>query len=248
MKIALLGYGRMGKAIAMLAEKRGHQVVLKVDQDNRDECTDEQLRAADVAIDFSIPTVAVENYKWCFDNHIPVVSGTTGWLDAWDEVVEYCGAKEGGFFYASNFSIGVNIFFHLNRYLAKMMSDFDDYKIFMEETHHIHKLDAPSGTAISLAKDIVENHAGYKSWKLAHDGEAASGILPVKAIREDEVPGIHTVLYKSAIDEIEIHHSAFSREGLSMGAVLAAEFMCGKKGVFGMDDILKFKNISDEKH
>lgn len=238
MKIALLGYGRMGKAIERIAVERGHRIVLIVDENNRAECTAEQLKQADVAIDFSVPAVAVANYKWCFDQGVPVVSGTTGWLDKWDEVAGYCNDKSCGFFYASNFSIGVNIFFHLNRYLAKVMASFKEYSVYVEETHHIHKLDAPSGTAITIAEGILENRPDYGSWKLADNQEPECGVLPVKAIREGEVPGIHSVLYKSAIDEIEIYHSAFSREGFALGAVMSAEFMQGKQGLYGMDELL----------
>ncbi|WP_251619792.1 4-hydroxy-tetrahydrodipicolinate reductase [Odoribacter lunatus] len=239
MKIALLGYGRMGKAIERIAENRGHLVTLKIDETNRTNCTDTQLKEADIAIDFSAPSIAVANYKWCFDNRVPVVSGTTGWLEQWEEVIAYCKDKDGGFFYASNFSIGVNLFFQLNTYLAQLMSGCEEYKIYIEETHHIHKLDAPSGTAITIAQGILEHHPAYKSWKLAHEIPLPADIIPVTAKREGEVPGIHTVLYKSEVDQIEISHSAFSREGFAYGAVLAAEFMQGKKGVFGMKDMLK---------
>ncbi len=239
MRIALLGYGRMGKAIEKIAEQRGHQIVLKVDIDNRKKITDEELRMADMAVDFSSPLVAVENYKWCFDNGVAVVSGTTGWLEQWDEIITYCKAREGSFFYASNFSVGVNLFFHLNRYLAHLMNGFEDYKVYIEETHHIHKLDAPSGTAITLAEGIMENYPAYKSWQLAHEEPVPDGILPVTAKRIGEVPGIHTVIYKSEIDEIHICHSAFSREGFAKGAVMAAEFLYGKTGVYGMNDMLK---------
>ncbi len=241
MRIALLGYGKMGKMIERIAVSRGHQVVLVVDLDNRADCSVEQLRQADVAIEFTTPAVAVDNYKWCMDAGVPVVSGTTGWLDRWEEVVGYCREKGGGFFYASNFSIGVNIFFRLNKYLAKMMDDFRDYKIFIEETHHIHKLDAPSGTAITLAEGIIKNHSAYRSWKLYQGEELGEDVLPVAAKRIGEVPGIHGVTYKSAVDEIEIRHSAFSREGFAQGAVFAAEFLFGKKGVYGMDDLLSDK-------
>lgn len=239
MKIALLGYGRMGKAIEKLAVERGHSVILKVEENNRALCTDEQLKQADVAIDFSAPSVAPGHFKWCFDNEVPVVSGTTGWLEKWEEVITYCRQKNGSFFYASNFSVGVNLFFHLNKYLAKLMSGFNDYKVYIEETHHIHKLDAPSGTAITLAEGILDNHPAYSSWQLSHEAELAEGVLPVTAKREGEVPGIHGVTYKSQVDEIKICHSAFSREGFAYGAVLAAEFMKGKKGVYGMNDMLK---------
>lgn len=241
MRIALLGYGKMGKMIERIAVSRGHQVVLVVDLDNRADCSVEQLRQADVAIEFTTPAVAVDNYKWCMDAGVPVVSGTTGWLDRWEEVVGYCREKGGGFFYASNFSIGVNIFFRLNKYLAKMMDNFRDYKIFIEETHHIHKLDAPSGTAITLAEGIIKNHSAYRSWKLYQGEELGEDVLPVAAKRIGEVPGIHGVTYKSAVDEIEIRHSAFSREGFAQGAVFAAEFLLGKKGVYGMDDLLSDK-------
>lgn len=241
MRIALLGYGKMGKMIERIAVSRGHQVVLVVDLDNRADCSVEQLRQADMAIEFTTPAVAVDNYKWCMDAGVPVVSGTTGWLDRWEEVVGYCREKGGGFFYASNFSIGVNIFFRLNKYLAKMMDNFRDYKIFIEETHHIHKLDAPSGTAITLAEGIIKNHSAYRSWKLYQGEELGEDVLPVAAKRIGEVPGIHGVTYKSAVDEIEIRHSAFSREGFAQGAVFAAEFLFGKKGVYGMDDLLSDK-------
>lgn len=245
MQIALLGYGRMGKAIERIAVEKGHRIVLTVDESNRMVCSDDQLKEADMAIDFSVPDVAISNYKWCFDNGVPVVSGTTGWLEGWDEVLEYCGKMKGGFFYASNFSIGVNIFFHLNNYLAKVMNGFGDYKVFLEETHHIHKLDAPSGTAITIAEDIVKKHSDYGSWRLIHEGESGKdGVLPVVAKRIGEVPGIHSVIYKSVVDEIRINHSAFSREGFAQGAVLAAEFMQGKQGVFGMNDLLQ---IGDER-
>ncbi|WP_419545446.1 4-hydroxy-tetrahydrodipicolinate reductase [Odoribacter laneus] len=238
MKIALLGYGRMGKAIEKIALEKGHTIVLRVEENNRAQCQDEQLAEADVAIEFSAPAVAVGNYRWCFENGVPVVSGTTGWLEKWEEVIAYCQEKQGGFFYASNFSVGVNLFFHLNQYLAKIMGRFSDYKVYIEETHHIHKLDKPSGTAITLAQGILDNHPGYKRWQLVHEAEMAEDVLPVKAKREGEVPGIHVITYKSGVDEIEIRHSAFSREGFAQGAVLAAEFMKGKRGVFGMDDLL----------
>ena len=179
MRIALLGYGKMGKMIERIAIERGHEIVLIVDENNRAACTDEQLKQADVAIEFTMPAVAVENYKWCFDNGVPVVSGTTGWLERWDEVVACCREQQGGFFYASNFSIGVNIFFQLNKYLAKMMNGFNDYKVFIEETHHIHKLDAPSGTAITIAEGILGNHDGYRSWQLNEGRQMPADVLPV---------------------------------------------------------------------
>lgn len=242
MRIALLGYGKMGKMIERIAVERGHEVVLIVDESNRTSVTDEELKQADVAIEFTMPAVAVDNYKWCFDNGIPVVSGTTGWLEKWEEITAYCRERGGSFFYASNFSIGVNLFFHLNRYLAKLMNGFADYQVFIEETHHIHKLDAPSGTAITLAEGILDNHSGYRSWQLAQ-GEAMPGeVVPVTAKRIGEVPGTHVVNYKSSVDKIEIRHEAFSREGFARGAVLAAEFLKGKTGVYGMEDMLAMGN------
>ena len=238
MKIALLGYGKMGKTIERVARNRGHEVVLIVDENNRAACTDDQLKQADVAIEFTTPIVAVDNYNWCFRNHVPVVSGTTGWLERWSEVMMSREQLGGAFFYASNYSIGVNIFFHLNRWLAQTMVRFSDYKVSIEETHHIHKLDAPSGTAITLVKDILKEHPEYSSWVL-DEGAVGAGELPIKAKREGEVPGIHTVTYKSNVDEIQIYHSAYSRDGFAQGAVMAAEFLMGKKGVFGMEDLLK---------
>lgn len=238
MRIALLGYGKMGKVIERIAVDRGHEIVLVVDENNRMSCMDEELKKAEVAIEFTMPQVAVENYKWCFKNGVPVISGTTGWLDKWEQVAEECRKMNGAFFYASNFSIGVNIFFQLNKYLAKMMNGFDGYKISIEETHHIHKLDAPSGTAITIAEGILKNHTAYDSWQLDGGEKLPQHVLPVTAKRIGEVPGIHTVTYKSEVDEIEISHSALSREGLAKGAVLAAEFLRGKSGIFGMEDLM----------
>ncbi|MDR0983304.1 MAG: 4-hydroxy-tetrahydrodipicolinate reductase [Culturomica sp.] len=243
MKIALLGYGKMGKAIEKIALARGHEVILKIDAgETKDDYTNE-LKKADAAIDFSVPSAAVDNYKWCFETGVPVVSGTTGWLERWDEVVEACNEKSGGFFYASNFSIGVNLFFRLNRELAKMMDNFHEYSAEVEEIHHVHKLDAPSGTAISVLNDIVGNNSKYNSWKLKEKendhSSHSNDVLPVTASREGEVPGTHVVTYRSSVDEITIKHEAYSREGFALGAVIAAEFMKGRHGVFGMEDIMK---------
>ena len=238
MKIALLGYGKMGKMIEGIAKERGHEIVLIVDEFNRAECTDEQLKQADVAIEFTIPSVAVNNYTWCFDCGVPVVAGTTGWLASWDKVTEECKAKNGGFFYASNFSVGVNIFFQLNKYLAKMMSKFSDYSCVLDETHHIHKLDAPSGTAITIAEGVIENHSKYNNWVLTEENkEISSDNLPLTAYRRDEVPGNHGVKYISNVDEIEIRHDAYSREGFALGAVVAAEYMTDKKGIHNMENL-----------
>ena len=239
MKIALIGYGKMGHAIEEAALSRGHEIVCRIDKDNQEDFDSVSFKSADVAIEFTAPSVAVDNYRRAFAAGIPVVSGTTGWLEHLPEIREAC-EKGQTFFYASNFSIGVNIFFQLNKYLAKMMNGFNDYKVFIEETHHIHKLDAPSGTAITIAEGILGNHDGYRSWQLNEGRQMPADVLPVTARRIGEVPGIHAVTYKSEVDEIEIRHSAVSREGFARGAVLAAEFLKGKNGVLGMEDMLKF--------
>jgi len=230
MKIALLGYGRMGKAIEEIALERGHEIVIRKDVDP----IDIDLGIADAAIDFSHPTAAFDNIKNCIDSKVAVVSGTTGWLDRFDEIKSYCEDQEGAFIYASNFSIGVNLFFNLNAHLAKMMEQIKGYDVSMEEIHHIHKLDAPSGTAISLANDILEN-SEKKQWNIE---TPESDDLFIKVKREGEVPGTHSVSYTSAIDAIEIKHTAFNRTGFALGAVVAAEWLHGKKGVFNMKDVL----------
>ncbi|WP_426483957.1 4-hydroxy-tetrahydrodipicolinate reductase [Flavobacterium sp. 2] len=230
MKIALLGYGKMGKVIERIALERGHEIVLKKDEFN----TYEGLSTADVAIDFSVPTAAVDNISNCFHANVPVVSGTTGWLEHYDEMIALCNEKKGGFISSSNFSLGVNIFFGLNEYLAKIMNQFDSYKVSMEEIHHIHKLDAPSGTAISLAKGVIEN-SNYSEWTL---DEAKNNQIHIEAKRIGEVPGTHTVNYDSAIDSIEIKHTAHNREGFALGAVIAAEWLAGKTGIYTMKDVL----------
>lgn len=232
----------MGKAIERVARERGHEIVLIVDENNRATATDEALKRADVAIEFSVPDVAVDNYAWCFRNGIPVVSGTTGWLEREDEVARLREKYNGGFFYASNFSLGVNLFFHLNRWLARAMVNAGSYDISIEETHHVHKLDAPSGTAISLARDVIANNPRYTSWKLQGELPASEGELPITARREGEVPGIHAVNYTSVVDEIRIYHSARSRDGFALGAVVAAEFMSGKRGTYGMNDLITIGN------
>jgi 4-hydroxy-tetrahydrodipicolinate reductase len=230
MKIALLGYGKMGQTIERIALERGHEIVLKKDEFN----TYEGLSNADVAIDFSIPAVAVENISSCFYANVPVISGTTGWLDRYDEMAALCEAKKGAFISSSNFSLGVNLFFGLNDYLAKMMSKFDSYKVDMEEIHHTQKLDAPSGTAISLAKGVIEN-SNYTSWTL---DEAKENQIHIEAIRTGNVPGTHTVTYNSTVDTIEIKHTAHNRDGFALGAVIAAEWIVGKQGIFTMKDVL----------
>lgn len=231
MKIALLGYGRMGQTIEKIAVDRGHEIVLRVDKDD----TDYDISHADVAIDFSIPDAAFNNISNCFNNQVPVVSGTTGWLDKYDEAVSLCKEKEGAFIYASNFSLGVNIFFELNKNLAKMMSHLEQYKVSMEEIHHTKKLDAPSGTAITLAKGIIENHEAYSEWKL---NDSSGSSLPIHAKRIDDVPGTHTVTYESEVDTLMIQHTAHSRQGFALGAVIAAEWLKDKTGIFTMNDVL----------
>lgn len=238
MKIALIGYGKMGKTIEQIALNRGHQIVSIVDINNPEEFQSDNFKSADVAIEFTTPATAFDNYMKSFAASVPVVSGTTGWLDRIGEIKEKC-AKEGKtFFYASNFSIGVNIFFALNKYLAKIMNNFPVYNVSMTETHHIHKLDAPSGTAITLAEGILENVDRKERWTLETAEQPTD--LPIHAIREGEVPGIHEVTYESDVDYISIKHDAKSRAGFALGAVVAAEFTAGKKGFLGMDDMLKF--------
>jgi len=234
MKIALLGYGKMGKTIEKIALQKGHEIVLKVDE-NTDTF---DITLADVAIDFSIPSVAFRNISTCLKNNVPVVSGTTGWLDKFEEATHLCKKNNGGFIYASNFSLGVNIFFELNEYLAKMMGNLSQYDISMEEIHHTQKLDAPSGTAISLAEDIIK-HTNKNSWAL--DVTNNNTEIPIIAKRIPEVPGTHTVEYKSEVDTIEIKHTAHNRGGFALGAVTAAEWLVGKHGVFTMKDVLGLK-------
>ena len=231
MNIALLGYGKMGKTIEQIAIKRGHNIVLTVDKDDKDY----DITKADVAIDFSIPTVAFNNISNCINNQVPVISGTTGWLDHYDKAVALCKEKKGAFIYASNYSLGVNIFFELNKTLAKMMSTLKQYHVSMEEIHHTQKLDAPSGTAISLANDIISQHTGYDNWKLNENGET---IIPIVAKRIKDVPGTHTIHYESDVDTISIEHIAHTRQGFALGAVVAAEWIAGKTGVFTMNDVL----------
>ncbi len=233
MKIALLGYGKMGQIIEQVALSRGHEIVLR----KTGSSSFDGLDAADVAIDFSIPAAAVSNISVCLSTNIPIVSGTTGWLSEYDDMVSLCNEKKGAFIYASNFSLGVNIFFELNAYLARIMSKFDDYKVSMEEIHHTQKLDAPSGTAIILANGVID-HSDYSSWTL---GNAKEDQILIDAKRMENVPGTHTVMYNSTVDAIEIKHTAHNREGFALGAVIAAEWIVGKTGVFTMKDVLNLK-------
>jgi 4-hydroxy-tetrahydrodipicolinate reductase len=233
MKIALLGYGKMGQVIERIAKERGHEIVLKKDENN----TYEGLSTADVAIDFSVPTAAVSNISNCFLVNVPVISGTTGWLEQYDEMVALCTAKNGAFISSSNFSLGVNIFFEINEYLAKMMAKLDHYSIEMEEIHHTQKLDAPSGTAISLAKGVIEN-SKYTDWTL---DKPAANQIHIEAKRIATVPGTHKVTYNSTVDRIAIEHTAHNREGFALGAIIAAEWIVGKQGTFTMKDVLELK-------
>lgn len=230
MKIALLGYGKMGKVIERIALERGHEIVLKKDQNN----TFEGLLNADVAIDFSVPNSAVDNITECLNDGIPVISGTTGWLADYPKMVQLCEEKNGSFIYASNFSLGVNVFFELNEYLAKMMANLKQYKVSMEEIHHTQKLDAPSGTAITLAEGVIK-YTDYANWTLE---TPISNEIHIEAKRIENVPGTHSIFYDSEVDQIEIKHTAHSREGFALGAVVAAEWLVGKKGVFTMKDVL----------
>lgn len=236
MKIALIGYGRMGQEIERIAIDRGHEIVLKIDINNAAELTIENIKKADVVIEFTIPVSAIENYKICFDAGVPVVSGTTGWLDKWDEVTSYCLQKNSAFFYASNFSLGVNLFFELNKYLARMMNRFNEYLPEMTEVHHTKKLDAPSGTAITLAEDLIAESTKLSGW--VNNTSDQDSVLGIVSLREGDVPGIHTIKYQSDVDYIEITHSANSRKGFALGAVVAAEFSAGKKGILSMKDLL----------
>lgn len=238
MKIALIGYGKMGKTIEQIARERGHRIVSIVDINNPEEFQSDAFKSADVAIEFTTPATAFTNYLRCFEAGVPVVSGTTGWLEHMGEIKEKCEKEGKTFFYASNFSIGVNLFFALNKYLARLMNRFPAYDVRLTETHHIHKLDAPSGTAITLAEGILENIDRKERWTQETADQPAD--LPIHAIREGEVPGIHEIVYESDADSISIKHDAKSRAGFALGAVLAAEFTAGKKGFLGMNDLLKF--------
>lgn len=230
MKIALLGYGKMGKTIERLAWDRGHEIVYKIKND----IAAFDLSKVDVAIDFSVPDAAFENITTCFKQQVPVISGTTGWLDKYEEAVEICKKNNGAFIYASNFSLGVNLFFELNKKLAEMMSSFPDYSVAIEEIHHTQKLDAPSGTAISLAEQIIEK-TDRKGWSL---NRAEQGEIPITAKRIENVPGTHVITYDSPVDTIKIEHIARSRDGFALGAIVAAEWIQNKKGVFSMKDVL----------
>jgi 4-hydroxy-tetrahydrodipicolinate reductase len=243
MKIALLGYGKMGKEIEQLALAKNHRIILKVDVENAENFSIKDFANADVAIEFSTPSAAFGNILKCFDANIPVVIGTTGWLDKLAEAKKICTEKNQAMFYASNYSVGVNLFFEINKKLASLMNGHDSYDICMEEIHHTQKLDAPSGTAISLANDIIENLDRKTKWVNKFGEKKPETISPqdlvITSLRKEHVPGTHTVVYQSEVDEIKIKHIAHSRKGFASGALLAAEWIVGKKGIFGMQDLLK---------
>lgn len=235
MKIALIGYGKMGKAIEAFALQRHHVVVAKVDADHPLEIL--KIKEADVAIEFSQPDVVIPNLRACFDAQVPVVCGTTGWLDRKSEIEQYCKDHNGTFLYASNFSLGVNIFFKINEMLASIMNQHEAYDVTIDEIHHTQKKDAPSGTAITLAEGILSHLERKKTWVKGDNAHATE--MAIHSFREDPAPGTHTVKYTSAIDDIEIKHTAHSRDGFALGALLVAEWIQDKKGILHMADFLK---------
>ena len=233
MKIALFGYGKMGKEIEQIALQRGHEIVLKINEGEQYD-----ISIADIAIDFSVPNAALSNIASCFRNNVPVISGTTGWLDDFDKAVDLCKENNGSFIYASNFSIGVNIFFELNKQLAKMMNSQKEYSINVEEIHHTKKLDTPSGTAITLAEGII-NNTSKRDWQLKErQTQISAGTIPIEAKRILDVPGTHIISYESQIDSIEIKHTAHNRKGFALGAIIAAEWLNNKIGIYTMKDVL----------
>ncbi len=236
MKIALIGYGKMGKAIESIALSKGHEIVLKIDIQNNQDFTEAALQKADVAIEFTGPHSAFENVKKCIAWGVPVVSGSTGWLDQWAEIKDLCAEKNGTLIYSSNYSIGVNLFFELNKQLAQLMESYNSYDVSMTEVHHTEKKDAPSGTAISLAEQILTNLGRKNKWVNTASGN--SNELVIQSERIDPAPGTHIVKYSSEVDDIEIIHTAHTRIGFASGAVLAAEFAFEKKGTFTMKDVL----------
>ncbi len=236
MKIALIGYGKMGKAIESIALSKGHEIVLKIDIQNNQDFTEAALQKADVAIEFTGPHSAFENVKKCIAWGVPVVSGSTGWLDQWAEIKDLCAEKNGTLIYSSNYSIGVNLFFELNKQLAQLMESYNSYDVSMTEVHHTEKKDAPSGTAISLAEQILTNLGRKNKWVNTASGN--SNELVIQSERIDPAPGTHIVKYSSEVDDIEIIHTAHTRIGFASGAVLAAEFAFEKKGIFTMKDVL----------
>jgi len=238
MKIALIGYGKMGKAVEQIALSRGHEINLIIDENNIEAFNPDNLKNSDLAIEFTNPHAAVKNYYTCFNANIPVVSGTTGWTNQLPEIIQYCNTHQKTLFYASNFSAGVHAFFNINKHLAKLMEQFNNYVIKLTETHHTQKLDAPSGTAISLANDIINCSTKYNGWTM--DVNNTANQIPVTALREPNVIGTHTIEYESEVDKISITHFAKNRTGLALGAVLAAEYALGKKGFLTMEQMLNF--------
>lgn len=236
MKIALIGYGKMGQAIEEIALEKGHEIVLKISIDNTEEFTIDEVQKADVAIEFTSPHSAFENIQKCLNAGVPVISGSTGWLEKWDDIKAYCQEKNGTLLYASNFSIGVNLFFELNTYLAKLMSKYQSYNVLLEEIHHTQKKDAPSGTAITLAEQVMQYITTKKCW--VNNVTANKEELSIVSERIDPAPGTHKIKYTSPIDDIEIIHTAHNRKGFAGGAVLAAEFIVNKKGIFTMKEVL----------
>jgi 4-hydroxy-tetrahydrodipicolinate reductase len=248
MNIAILGYGKMGHEIETIALAKGHKVVLKINDQNLTELTKENLRKADVAIEFSTPHTVLNNIEKCFEAGIPVVVGTTGWYDHFPEIKKMCEEKDQTLFYATNYSIGVNLFFHFNKQLAKLMKNYPEYDLSMDEIHHTQKLDAPSGTAITTAEEIMEEYTSKKRWVneiVTNEDQEKNTFskkdeLLIRSYREDSVPGTHTVFYDSEVDTIEFTHTAHSRKGFAKGAVIAAEWLVGKKGIYTMTDMLSF--------
>lgn len=238
MKIALLGYGKMGKEIEAIALKRGHEISLKIDAHNLDSFNPESLNDTEVAIEFSTPETAYANIQICFAANVPVVAGTTGWLNKMEECIEQCNTEKKGLFYASNFSVGVNVFFEINKKLAQLMDAYPGYQVSMEEIHHTQKIDAPSGTAITLAEGIIENNHKINHW--VNDQDPKDHELNIASKRIDKVPGTHSITYENEIDEIYICHTAHNRKGFALGAVLASEFMDGKAGYYGMKEMMGF--------
>jgi 4-hydroxy-tetrahydrodipicolinate reductase len=247
MKIALLGYGKMGKIIEKIATDRKHEIVLKIDFDNQHELTVENLQKADVAIEFTTPSSVISNINHCFEAGVPIVVGTTGWYDQLEEIKELCENKDNSLLYATNFSVGVNIFFHINKLLAKVMNNYPYYEVQVEEIHHTQKLDSPSGTGITIAEGIIENLDAKKGWAnvLVADGKdnddnVKNDELMIESYRMDSVPGTHTVIYDSEVDSIEFKHTAHNRNGFALGAVLAAEWLKDNKGFHSVNDMFKF--------
>jgi 4-hydroxy-tetrahydrodipicolinate reductase len=236
MNIALIGYGRMGHEIEAVAIKRGHAIKLIVDQDNTNDLNKTNLNGIDVAIEFSSPGAAFKNIVKCLAEKVPVVSGTTGWLEDYEKAVDVCNNNNTSFIHSTNFSIGVNLLFRLNKELAKQMDRYHDYNVSIEEIHHTKKLDAPSGTAISLATGIIEKHSEYKKW--CFENEEARNCIPIRSLREGVVPGTHTVTWDSEIDTISLRHESKNRKGLALGAIVAAEFTHSRRGIFTMDDVM----------